>query len=277
MDPARLHRIVKTVTRRALSRGCAVSAGERAGGVHVDVGLQQGSSAALQARNAEQAVRPGQAAMLITAQDLAQVPDGGQFTLAQGARLTALAEEEAWARHIDLRRGTDLQGGKRLRVALGADHGGYEIKEAIKGWLRELGHSFLDFGTHDTSAVDYPDFARAVAEAVASGQADLGVCVDGAGIGSAIAANKVPGARAAMCYDQKTAKNAREHNFANVLSLGGPVLGAQTCRQVLTAFLATPEGAARHARRVDKIRAIEARYSEQDHPLRRVLPEVGGT
>ncbi|MCL4140406.1 UNVERIFIED_CONTAM: hypothetical protein GTU68_007792 [Idotea baltica] len=152
------------------------------------------------------------------------------------------------------------------------------MKEHIKVWLRELGHIAIDLGTHDTNAVDYPDFARAVAESVASGQADFGVCVDGAGIGSCMAANKVPGARAAMCYDERTAKNAREHNFANVLSLGGPMLGETVCRQVLAAFLATPEGAERHARRVDKIRAIEARYSGGDGaPLRRVITKTAGT
>jgi len=210
-------------------------------------------------------------------EDLAGVPDAGTFAIPPGTRLTALAEEEAWARGLDLRPPTGPRGGGSLRVALGADHGGFETKEAIKGWLRELGHLSIDLGTHDTSAVDYPDFARAVAEAVASGQADFGVCVDGAGIGSAMAANKVPGARAAMCYDRKTAENAREHNFANVLSLGGPMLGLGACRQILTAFLTTPEGAARHARRVDKIRAIEARYSGRDHPLRRVLSGAGGT
>ena len=83
--------------------------------------------------------------------------------------------------------------------------------------------------------------------------------------------------RAALCYDEQTAKNAREHNFANVLSLGGPLLGPQMCRRVLATFLATPEGAPRHRLRVDKIRAIEAHYSGQDHPLRRVRPEAGGT
>lgn len=272
MDPARLHSIVKNVTRRVLNQGSAVSAGSRVGGVHVDVGLKRDPApprVAAEARNPRDA-------SLVTAEDLAGVPDGGQVTVPIGARLTALAQEQVWSRRLDLRHGGSASGAS-LRVAIGADHGGYPIKEAVKGWLREAGHVPMDLGTHDTSAVDYPDFARAVAEAVASGQADLGVCVDGAGIGSAIAANKVPGARAAMCYDEKTAKNAREHNFANVLSLGGPMLGPELCRQILTAFLATPEGAARHARRVDKIRAIEARYSGQDHPLRRVLPQAGGT
>jgi ribose 5-phosphate isomerase B len=186
-----------------------------------------------------------------------------------------MAREEAWRRGIDLREGV-ATGPRRLRVALGADHGGFPVKEDIKGWLRELGHAALDLGTHDKQAVDYPDFARAVAEAVADGRVDLGVCVDGAGIGSSITANKVPGVRAALCYDEVTARNAREHNFANVLCLGGPLLGAEACAKVLRAFLETPEGAARHALRVDKIGAIEAHYTGRRVATKRILPQPGG-
>ncbi len=118
----------------------------------------------------------------------------------------------------------------------------------------------LDLGTHGKEAVDYPDFAHAVAEAVACGRADLGIMVDGAGIGSAIAANKVPGIRAAMCYDAATARNAREHNFANVLTLGGRMIDAARMREIVTAFLETPTGAERHAARVRKIMEIEKKY-----------------
>lgn len=214
--------------------------------------------------------------MLVSAEDLAGLERGATFAVPRGAQVTPLAKEEAWRRGIELREG-QARGSQRLRVALGADHGGFPIKEQIKEWLRELGHTSLDLGTHDQNAVDYPDFARAVGEAVAAGRADLGVCVDGAGIGSSMAANKVPGVRAALCYDEQTARNAREHNFANVLSLGGPMIGADMCRRVLAAFLETPEGAVRHARRVEKIAAIEAHYTGERRAPRRVLPATGGT
>lgn len=263
MDPAQLQSIVKRVTRRVLSRGRAASAQGRVSGVQVDLGLQDAEQSSL-------------APTLVTAEDLATVRDGEQYTLPAGARLTALAEEEAWRRRIRLSWTTRPTSGG-LRVAIGADHGGFPIKESIKGWLTELGHVAIDLGTHDSQAVDYPDLAQAVAEAVATGRADLGVCVDGAGIGSSIAANKVPGVRAALCYDEQTARNAREHNFANVLSLGGPMLGPDRCRRVLEVFLKTPEGAQRHERRVDKIRAIEVQYGGLDRPLRRVIPETGAT
>ncbi|MFT7486949.1 MAG: ribose 5-phosphate isomerase B [Candidatus Paceibacteria bacterium] len=274
MNPARLQSIVRKVAQRALNQGSAVSPGQRSRGVHVEVGLKESGTAG--ATDTLREVADAAPSTLITAEDLAGTPPGGHFVLPAGARMTALAEEEAWNRGIEWRAESTSQSGS-LRVAIGADHGGYPIKEEIKGWLRQLGHQPLDLGTHGTDAVDYPDFAAAVASAVARGEAHFGVCVDGAGIGSAMAANKVPGARAAMCYDEKTAKNAREHNFANVLSLGGPMLGSDACRRILVAFLSTPEGAPRHARRVDKILAIESKYTAQNHPLRRVLPETGAT
>ncbi|MBI5363557.1 MAG: RpiB/LacA/LacB family sugar-phosphate isomerase [Planctomycetes bacterium] len=149
-----------------------------------------------------------------------------------------------------------------MRIAVGADHGGFELKQELAEWLREAGHVLLDHGTFDANTVDYPDFARAVAEAVADGRADVGLCVDGAGIGSAMAANKVPGVRAANGFDVASAKNAREHNFANVLTLGGKRLTRQAAREIVEAFLTTPWGEERHARRIDKIDAIERQYSK---------------
>src|ERR671939_1839129 len=120
------------------------------------------------------------------------------------------------------------------------------MKESLKRLLADLGHDVQDFGTHSTEAVDYPDYAHLVARAVASGACDLGIVVDGAGIGSCMAANKVPGVRAAMCYDAATARNSREHNYANVLTLGGKMLSAEQIREVVQTWLATPEGEARH-------------------------------
>jgi len=142
-------------------------------------------------------------------------------------------------------------------VALGADHGGYLLKETLKGYLNEKGYRVIDCGTHSLESVDYPDFAIAVANKVASGGAERGIIVDGAGIGSCMAANKVAGVRAALCYDHATANNSREHNNANVLTLGAGLIGANLAKQIVDTFLTTEFGGGRHARRVDKIDALD--------------------
>ncbi len=271
MDSVRLQALVKRVTQQALRRPGAAP-GARAGGVHVALG---GSKA----REEDRSPRSTGAAQgergLITQEDLARTPDGGRLRVPAGAQVTPLARDEAWRRRIRLEESGVAASGAALRVALGADHGGFPFKQRLVAWLRERGHQPLDLGTHGTDSVDYPDFAQAVGEAVATGRADFGVCIDGAGIGSSIAANKVPGVRAALCWDEATARNAREHNFANVLSLGGPLLGEEQCARLLEVFLTTPEGAERHERRVDKIMAIEGRYAGRTTPTRRVLaPET---
>jgi ribose 5-phosphate isomerase B len=142
-------------------------------------------------------------------------------------------------------------------VAIGADHGGFQLKETLKAFLSENGYSVLDCGTNSTDSVDYPDFARAVAEQVKGGRAWRGIMIDGAGIGSCMAANKVSGIRAAMCYDYATAYNSREHNDANLLTLGAGLIGPSLAKQILSTFLETDFGGGRHARRVDKIMEIE--------------------
>jgi deoxyribose-phosphate aldolase len=144
------------------------------------------------------------------------------------------------------------------RVVLGADHGGFALKEAIKRHLTSRGVDVLDVGTTSTEAVDYPVFARAAAEAVASGQAGRGIVVDGAGIGSSMVANKVAGVRAGMAFDLATAKNAREHNDANVLTLGAGYLTEPLALQIVDVFLSTECTAERHRRRVAMIDAIDA-------------------
>ena len=152
----------------------------------------------------------------------------------------------------------DTHGGEKpLAVALGADHGGVSLKGVIADRLRELGLTVLDFGTVTKDPVDYPDFAVAVAQAVASGRATVGVMIDGAGIGSCMAANKVRGVRAAMCHDVTTATNAREHNNANYLTLGGGLIGSRLALTILETFLATPFAGGRHAARVAKIDALD--------------------
>ncbi|MDH3499845.1 MAG: ribose 5-phosphate isomerase B [Acidimicrobiia bacterium] len=146
-------------------------------------------------------------------------------------------------------------------MAIGADHGGYPLKERLAFKLREAGHPVIDCGTGSTDAVDYPDFAHAVARKVADGEARWGIVVDGAGIGSAMAANKVPGVRAALCYDLSTARNSREHNHANVLTLGAGLIGDGLAWQIVQEWLAVEWGGSRHARRVEKITEIERRYA----------------
>lgn len=145
-------------------------------------------------------------------------------------------------------------------LAIGADHGGYALKESLAADLRDRGLTVRDCGTRSTESVDYPDFAHAVAELVSTGEVQVGIVIDGAGIGSAMAANKVPGVRAATCWDVSSARNSREHNYANVLSIGAGLLGENLAREVVDAWLATPTGAARHGRRVTKIMQIEQRY-----------------
>lgn len=148
-------------------------------------------------------------------------------------------------------------------VALGTDHGGYQLKEQLKAMLAaaESGYALIDCGTHSTDSVDYPDYAYAVARLVADGKAWRGIIIDGAGIGSCMTANKVPGVRAAMCYDQATAVNSREHNNANVLTLGAGLIGYNLAKQIVNTWLATEFSGGRHARRVDKIDQLDRRFA----------------
>ncbi|MGE3165516.1 MAG: ribose 5-phosphate isomerase B [Planctomycetota bacterium] len=148
--------------------------------------------------------------------------------------------------------------GARDAIAVGADHGGFALKEALKTHLVERGFEVVDCGTHSTDACDYPVFARAVAEHVRAGSVAAGIVVDGAGIGSAMAANKVPGVRAAACHNEFEARNAREHNHAQVLTLGAGLIGRALAVAIVDTFLATPFGDGRHARRVALIEGTAA-------------------
>lgn len=149
----------------------------------------------------------------------------------------------------------------RGAIAIGSDHGGFALKTILKGVLSAHDLRVMDLGTHSTESCDYPDFAAAVARAVALGEASFGVLIDGAGIGSCMAANKVPGILAATCHSVATAKNSREHNGANVLCLGAGSLDAEQARAVLEAWITTPFAGGRHGRRVDKIKAIEKAFT----------------
>ena len=144
-----------------------------------------------------------------------------------------------------------------MRVAFGADHAGWELKNALAAAAREAGHDVADLGAHDGGSVDYPDFGAAVGRAVTDGTADRGVLVCGTGIGISIAANKVPGVRAAVAHDEFTARYSRLHNDANVLCLGSRVVGTGVAEAALATFLATAFEGGRHARRVEKIAEIE--------------------
>ena len=153
--------------------------------------------------------------------------------------------------------------GTKRTIAVGSDHGGYETKTAVIAYLQEMGHQVIDCGTHNKESVDYPDFAFVVADKVRQGIACRGIVIDAAGIGSCMAANKVPGVRAAMCVDYATASNSREHNNANVLSLGAGLLGMNQIKLIIKTFLETDFGGGRHARRVDKITDIEKKFMKE--------------
>ncbi len=146
------------------------------------------------------------------------------------------------------------------KIAIGADHGGFVLKSILKDDLAAAGYVVTDVGTHSPEAVDYPDFAHAVAKLVSSGQAWRGIVIDGAGIGSCMVANKVPGVRAALAYDLSSANNSREHNDANVLTLGAGLIGTNLAKQIVQTWLTTEFGGGRHLRRVDKITAIDQEH-----------------
>lgn len=197
---------------------------------------------------------------VVTAEDVRAVAPGGELRARPGAIVTP------WAREIAASRGVRIvlaaAGAGAASVALGADHGGFALKEELKGHLARLGYAFRDFGTFSAEPVDYPDVAHAVAKSVRAGESRLGILVDGAGIGSAMAANKVPGIRAAACHDGAAAKNAREHNDANVLTLGARVLDGPRVRDIVETFLRCECSEERHRRRVAKIEEIEKAYSK---------------
>jgi ribose 5-phosphate isomerase B len=145
-------------------------------------------------------------------------------------------------------------------VAMGSDHGGYELKEILKKFVVDLGYRIIDVGTNSEEPCDYPDFAFAVATLVSRGEAWRGVMVDGAGVGSAIVANKIPKVRAACCTNEFVARNSRQHNDANVLTLGSRVIGSEVAKEIVRVWLTTWFAGGRHKKRVEKISDVEARF-----------------
>lgn len=205
--------------------------------------------------------RDESAKLVITEDDVRGLDRGAVLRIAENARLTPLASDLVNDLGIEIVRRVPRSGLKQKRtVAVGADHGGFPMKEELKSFLAELGNRVHDFGTNSESAVDYPDFAHAVARAVADGSVDVGIVIDGAGVGSAITANKVPGVRAAACYSVEVARNSREHNDANVLTLGSKTISSTDMREIVRAWLGTELTEDRHRKRVGKIEAIERQY-----------------
>ena len=206
--------------------------------------------------------RDESAKQLLTDEDLRGLDEGARLRVSRDARFTPLASDKIAELKIELIYKVPRNEPVRPRtIAIGADHGGFETKEKLKPLLSGLGMTIVDVGTNSSDPVDYPDLAHEVARAVADRRADVGVIIDGAGIGSAMTANKVPGVRAAACYSPALAKNSREHNGANVLTLGSGQNSFEEIREIVEAFLGTELGEERHKRRVEKISGVESRYT----------------
>jgi ribose 5-phosphate isomerase B len=201
---------------------------------------------------------------VVTAQD---IPLAGELRIPEGSLVTPSARETAAARGVRILelpadQVTVLAPPERT-IAIGADHGGFALKETLKPILAAAGLEVRDVGVYDEKPADYPDIALKVAELVVAGTAARGVIIDGAGIGSCIVANKAPGVRAALCYDRASARNSREHNDSNVLTLGARLLTATQAEDVLRTWLDTKFAGGRHQARVQKIIDIEQRYLKQ--------------
>ena len=201
---------------------------------------------------------------IITETDARTLEIGSSVTLKPGGHVTPLAADTLKARRITVHSDVaeaSLDGLAPVApvraLAIGSDHGGVAIKAALRDYLRQKGLSVLDVGTDGPESVDYPDIAAQAARLVARKEVDAAIVIDGAGIGSAIAANKIDGVRAAMCNDKTLARYAREHNGANVLTLGATLISVDDAKAIVDTWLATPMGEARYLRRLAKIRALE--------------------
>lgn len=215
----------------------------------------------LQAKLSREWDRDESAKSLITEDDLRGLDEGSRVRISATAKFTALAEDIVKDRKLELIRKQPRVAATKVRsVALGCDHGGFKVKEQLKSYLTDIGLNVRDFGTNSEDAVDYPDFAHAVARSVSGRQVDIGIIIDGAGIGSAMTANKVPGVRAAACYSTALAKNSREHNEANVLTLGSGQNSFEEISAIVDAFIGTEIFEDRHKKRVGKIDSIDRNY-----------------
>lgn len=213
---------------------------------------------------------------ILSAEFVQALPIGSKYQVAANNIITPLARQVALERQIEFTTAGNqlpeksqptftpkiVNQTRAQIIALGADHGGFSLKEELRKMLDsdDFGYTLVDCGTHSTQSVDYPDYAYAVARLVSAEKAWRGIIIDGAGIGSCMVANKVPGVRAAMCYDQATAVNSREHNNANVLTLGAGLIGSNLAKQIVITWLTTDFGGGRHARRVNKIDQVDRRF-----------------
>ena len=205
--------------------------------------------------------RDESAKSLITEDDLRGLEPGSKIRVAENVKFTALAQDIVNERRIELIHKTARKSAAKVRsIAIGSDHGGFKTKQRLIGFLADLGLNVRDFGTDSEDAVDYPDFAHAVAKSVGGQQVDVGIIIDGAGIGSAMTANKIPNVRAAACYSTTLAKNSREHNGANVLTLGAGQNNFDEIKAIVEAFISTDISEERHKKRVGKIDNIEKQY-----------------
>ena len=201
---------------------------------------------------------------IITEADARTLDIGSTVSLKSGGHVTPLAADTLRARRVTVVSGVveaSLDGlapvANIRSLAIGSDHSGVALKATLREYLRQRGLSVLDVGTEGSDPVDYPDIAAQVARLVSRREVDAAIVIDGAGIGSAIAANKIAGARAAMCTDKTIARYSREHNGANVLALGASLVSADDAKAIVDTWLATPMGEARYIRRLAKIRALE--------------------
>lgn len=259
------HDGIRAIARRAAGRVRAAGEAPLAPspGLHVQVRSGTGPEGADRAN----AKRP-----LVEADCLRKLSDGESLTVPEGAHVTPLAREEAFRRDIELiparphshaltgtPAGTSPSSAPEpgRTVAVGSDHGGFSLKGEVLGFLADLGYPSRDMGTRSDDPCDYPDFAAAVAREVSEGRAQWGIMIDGAGIGSAMAAGKLSGVLAANCWNQASALNARIHNHANLLTLGAGHLDSALAREIVETFLKTPIGSGRHASRVKKIQALD--------------------
>lgn len=207
--------------------------------------------------------RDESAKSLITEDDLRGLDPEARLRIAENAKLTPLAQDIVNEKKIELIRKQPRAASIKVEtVAIGADHGGFNFKEQLKPFLEGLGLKLRDFGTNSLDGVDYPDIAHEVAKAVGEGHVDVGIIIDGAGIGSAMAANKVPNVRAAACYSEALAKNSREHNGANVLTIGSVQNSFEEVKEIVEAFITSELTEERHRKRVSKIGNIENQYSK---------------
>ncbi len=192
------------------------------------------------------------------------IPDTGELQVPFGTLVTPSARDLAQSRGVKILELADDQlttvAPPDKTIAIGADHGGFTLKEQLKPMLEGEGLTLRDVGVYEERPADYPDIAQKVAELVAEGTAASGIIIDGAGIGSCMTANKVPGIRAALCYDKASAKNSREHNDSNVLTLGGRMLTRTQAEDVVRVWIETRFGGGRHAARVAKIMEVEKKY-----------------